>query len=80
MQDTKGAGYEFYQLLLKVFLDLGMTVNMIYKGLFVYILFVTTYPATEPKHKIEFKKYFAYTSRQGFKLSFLNFRIIQSEH
>ena len=35
LQGTKDTGHEWYQLLSKICLNLGMVLNTIYKGIFV---------------------------------------------
>ena len=95
MQGTKDAGYEFYQFLSKVLLDIGMVSNTICKGVFVrrnntmlsFLLlatddmsFATNSSVAVQQLETEFKKYFAFTCKRGTELSFLNFRIIQSKY
>ena len=95
MQGTKDAGCEFYQLLTKSFLHLEMVANTMCKGVFAWrdniilsfltlatddMLFATNSPGTAKQLETEFKKFFAYIFSKGTKLSFLNFRIIQSKY
>ena len=95
IQGTKDAEYEFYQLLSKVFLDLGIVTTTICKEVFVWCnnkmlsfltlakdetIFATNSHDAIKQLKTEFKKYFVYTSSKGTELSFLNFRIIQSKY
>ena len=95
LQGTKHAGYEWYQLLSAIFKDLGMIPNTICKGVFMWnsdnhkamvcvatddILLWSTHEILYKRLVEKFNNYFKFTHRTGQELSFLNFRIIQSEY
>ena len=94
LQGTKDAGHHWYMLLVKIFKKLGMKPNLVCRGVWHWefedvkciltlatddMILATTHPRALDILLTEFSKYFEYTTRKGSELSFLNYRIIQSE-
>ena len=95
IQGTNDAGYEWYQLLVRIFTELEWKPNSTYGGAWVYIKDgVTAYMnlATDdmlymsiskgPLNQVlnRFGDFFSFKIKRGTALQFLNFKIIQSEH
>ena len=95
IQGTKDAGFEWYQLLAKIFTDLGWKPNTVCKGVWVYlknnqtaylilatddILYMSTHEVPLQELLDKFGDFFSFKIKRGIELQFLNFRIIQSEH
>ena len=95
IQGTKDAGFEWHQLLARVFKYLGMKPNSTCKGVWVWmhkkekaylalatdnILYMST--SEEPLNILleKFSHFFVYEVRRGNEILFLNYRIIQTEH
>ena len=94
LQWTKDAGHHWYKLLVKIFLDLGLKPSSVCRGIWHWhheageallclatddMLFASTSKILYDLLLKEFAKYFEYTTRTGPELSFLNYRIVQSE-
>ena len=93
IQGTKYAGFEWYQLLVNIFTDLGWKPNTVYKGVWVYlktdqttylilatddILYMSKHEQPLKQLLDKFRECFSFEIKRGIELQSLNFRIIQS--
>ena len=93
IQGKKGAGFEWYQLLAKIFRDLGWKANSVCKGVWVYLkdpviaylilaiddmLYMSTSEDSLDELLNRFGDFFSFTVKRGTELGFLIFKIIQS--